>query len=53
MSLIIPDEYPFTSAQPDIFQGRRGLVKLGHFNKYFIKKLRKKTQQGKILEFFA
>ena len=53
MSLIIPDEYPFTSAQPEIFQGRGGLVKLGHFNKYFIKKLRKKAPQGKILEFFC
>ena len=26
------------SAQPEIFQGRRGFLKLGHFDKYFIKK---------------
>ena len=39
-------------AQPEIFQGRRGFVKLGHFDKHFIKKSRKKASQGKILEFF-
>ena len=36
--------------QPEIFQGRGGFVKLGHFDKHFIKKSRKKTPQGKILE---
>ena len=35
-----------------IFQGRGGFMKLGHFNKYFIKKSRKKAPQGKPLEFF-
>ena len=34
------------------FQGRGGFVKLGHFDKHFIKKSRKKAPQGKILEFF-
>ena len=41
-----------TGAQPDIFQDRGGLVKLGHFDKHFIKKSRRKAPQGKILEFF-
>ena len=41
-----------SGAQPEIFQGRGGFVKLRHFDKYFIKKSRKKAPQGKILEFF-
>ena len=36
-----------TGGQPRIFQGRGGFVKLGHFDKYFIKKSRKKFPQGK------
>ena len=40
-------------AQPEIFQGRGGFAKLGHLNKHFIKKSRKKTPQGKMLEFFS
>ena len=43
---------PNPGAQPEIFQGRWGFVKLGHFDKHFIKKSRKKAPQGKILEFF-
>ena len=39
--------------QPEIFQGRGGFVKLGHFDKHFIKKSGKKSTQGKILEFFS
>ena len=39
-------------AKPDIFQGRGIFVILGHFDKHFIKKSRKKARQGKILEFF-
>ena len=35
-----------SGAQPEIFQGRGGFV--GHFNKHFIKKSRKKAPQGKI-----
>ena len=32
-----------SGAQPEILQGREGLVKLGHFDKHFIKKSRKKA----------
>ena len=39
-------------AQPEIFQGRGGFVKLGRFDKYFIKKSRKKAPQRKISSFF-
>ena len=45
-------EHSFAGAQPEIFEGRGGFVKLGHFDKDFIKKSRKKTPQGNILEFF-
>ena len=38
--------------QPEIFQGWGGFVKLGHFDKRFLKKLRKEAPQGKMLEFF-
>ena len=41
-----------SGVQPEIFQGRGDFVKLGHFNKHFIKKSRKKAPKGKILEFF-
>ena len=34
------------------FRGRGGFVKLGHLDKHFIKKSRKKAPQEKILEFF-
>ena len=44
--------FRITGAQPEIFLGRRGFVKLGHFNKHFIKKSRKKAPHGKILKFF-
>ena len=40
-----------TGAQPNIFQGRAAFVELGHFDKHFIKKSRKKAP-GKISEFF-
>ena len=33
-------------------QGMEGFVKLGHFDKHFIKKSAKKGSQGKILESF-
>ena len=39
-------------AQPKIFQGREGFVKLGHFDNILSKSQEKKAQQGKILEFF-
>ena len=41
-----------TGAQPDLFQGRGGFVKLGRFDEHFVKKSRKKAPQGKFLEFF-
>ena len=39
-------------AEPEIFLDRGGFVKLGHFDKHFIKKSRKKAPQAKILKFF-
>ena len=39
-------------AQPEIFQGIGGFVKLGHFDKHFVKNSRKKGSAGKISEFF-
>ena len=39
-------------AQPNIFQGMGGFVKLGHFDKHYIKS-RKKTPQGKIFGVFS
>ena len=42
----------FTGTQPEIFHGWGGFVKLGHFDKYFMKKSRKKDPTGKTLEFF-
>ena len=41
-----------TGAQPDIFQGRGGFVKLGHFDTHFIKNSIRKGPAGKIWEFF-
>ena len=40
-------------AQPEIFQGRGGLVRLGHFYKHFIKNTRKKGPAGKSLGVFS
>ena len=37
--------YYQTGAQPEIFQGRGGLVEFGHFNKYFVKNARKKKSR--------
>ena len=39
-------------AQPEIFQGRGGFVKLEHVDKHFAKNSRKKDSAGKKLEFF-
>ena len=38
--------------QPEIFQGRGGFVKLGHFDKHFVKNSGKKGSARKISEFF-
>ena len=44
--LILEVETPdIASAQPEIFQGKGGFVKLGHFDKHFIKKSRKKARK--------
>ena len=37
-------------AQLEVFQGRGGFLKLGHFDKHFVKNSRKKA--GKVWEFF-
>lgn len=42
-----------SGAQPDIFQGKAGFVKLGHSNEDFIKNSRKKSPAGKIVEVFC
>ena len=39
-----------TGAQSEIYKGRGGFVELGHFDKPFVKRARKKTSQGKISE---
>ena len=45
--------YGIPGAQPEIFQGRGGLVRLGHFYKHFVKTTRKKDPAGKNLgDFF-
>ena len=42
----------FTSdAQPDIFQGSEGFVKLGHSDKHFFRNLTKKEPAGENFEF--
>ena len=41
------------ATQSEIFQGRGGFVKLGHFDKYLVRKARKKTAQISIMEFFV
>ena len=35
-----------TGVQPEIFQDRGGFVKLGHFDKHFVKNSRKKGSTG-------
>ena len=40
-------------AQPEIFQGRRSFLKLGHFDKLFVKNTRKKGPAGKNLGAFS
>ena len=55
-ALIWPPPPPHHSPTPRvkfyICQGRGGFVELGHFDKHFIKKSRKKAPHGNILEFF-
>ena len=42
-----------SGAQPEIFQGRGGFVKLGHFDKHFVKNSRKIDPAEKVSEFFS
>ena len=41
-----------SGAQPEIFQGKGGFVKLGHFDKYFVKNSRKIGPARKNFEVF-
>ena len=50
--IFIQITYIYASAQPEIFQGREGFMKLRHFDKDFLKNSRKKAPQAKILEVF-
>ena len=45
--------YMQTRNQKKTFQGRGCFLKLGNFDKHFLKKLRKKNPQQKILEPFV
>ena len=47
------EESPSASAQPDIFQGRRGFGQLEHFDRHFIKNTRKKGPIEKHFEVFS
>ena len=40
-------------AQPEIFQGRGGFVKLGHFDKHFIKNSRTRGHAGEHFGVFS
>ena len=46
--------YVYTGAQSEIFQGRGGLVGLGHFYKHFVKntKKKKRSRREKFGSFF-
>ena len=46
------EQFLSAGAQPEILQGRRGFVELGHFHKHFIKNKEQKVRQGNILQFF-
>ena len=45
----------YSGAQPEIFQGRGGLIGLGHFHKHFVIKTpaQKKALLGKNRSFFS
>ena len=42
-----------TGMQPEIFRGRRGFVELGHLDKHFVKRKRKKCPAGKNFRVFS
>ena len=51
---VVPEKHKYiTGVQPEIFQGRGGSVKLGHFDKHFIKKSRKKGSVEKNFGVFS
>ena len=50
--IFIQITYIYASAQPEIFQGREGFMKLGHFDKVSSELQREKAPQVKILEVF-
>ena len=45
--------YLSAGAQSEIFNGREGFVKLGHFSKHFVKNSKKKAPQGKFRSSFS
>ena len=45
--------YVYIGAQSKIFQGRGGLVGLGHFYKHFVKNTKKKDPAGQNLGVFS
>ena len=50
----VQKEPPKAGAQSEVFQGRRGFRKLAHFDKHFVKNLRKKGfAGGKFWSFFS
>ena len=44
--------YRPSGAQPEMFQGRGSFVKLGHFDKLFVKNFGEKPSHGEIVEVF-
>lgn len=49
--MVLLGHYIYAGAQPEMFQGQGGFVKLGHYD--FVKNSRKKkVPQGKILKVF-
>ena len=48
----VEKRFQHTGAQPEIFQGKGGFVKLRHFDKYFIKFEEKRTHREKFWSFF-
>ena len=49
----VQKEPPKAGAQSEIFQGRGGFGELGHFDKHFVKNLRKKGPTGEYFGDFS
>ena len=45
--------FSHAGAQPEIFQGSGGFIKLGHFDKHFVKNTQKKGPAGKNFGVFS